>query len=273
VGFIGGGQMASAIIGGIVSSGLLPGSKVHVYDPSPAQIEQLQKQYGIVAEKNNCELVKSSDIIVIAVKPLYAPAVLREVRPVIDTSRHVFVSICAGISLAALAADVPAGTKLVRVMPNTPALVRKGASGFTTGPGVTDADVNDIRAILSAIGVAHQVSEKELEAVTGLSGSGPAYIYVVIEALADGGVKAGLARPIAQSLAAQTVLGAAEMVLKTGQHPGALKDAVCSPGGTTICAVHELEKGGVRAAMIEAVQASCRRAAELAAPINARSQL
>ena len=173
------------------------------------------------------------------------------------------MSIAAGVSLAKLEAAAPAGTRFVRVMPNTPALVGASASAYAVGTHATRADATLVHRLLAAVGLALEVKEKLLDAVTGVSGSGPAYAFLMIEALADGGVAAGLPRDIAQKLAAQTLMGAAKMVLETGQHPGALKDAVCSPGGTTIEAMHELEKGGVRAALITAVRVAADKAKKL----------
>ena len=161
-----------------------------------------------------------------------------------------------------LQAQAP-GARVIRVMPNTPALVGQGASAYALGAGATESDAATAQQLLSSVGIAIQVPEALLDAVTGLSGSGPAYAFVMIEALADGGVAAGLPRALAQKLAAQTLLGAAQMVLSTGQHPGALKDAVCSPGGTTIEGIHELERAGVRAALMSAVRASADKSRRL----------
>jgi pyrroline-5-carboxylate reductase len=181
-----------------------------------------------------------------------------------NTGRHLVVSIAAGVTLARMEAAGPAGLRVIRVMPNTPALVGASASAFAVGSSATRADAQTVQQFLGSVGIALEVKEKLLDAVTGVSGSGPAYGFLMIEALADGGVAAGLPRDIAQRLAAQTLLGAAKMVLETGQHPGALKDAVCSPGGTTIEAIHALEKGGVRAALIGAVRVAADKAKAMA---------
>jgi pyrroline-5-carboxylate reductase len=190
--------------------------------------------------------------------------VLQELRHVV-TPAHLVVSIAAGISLESLERGLGAGRRLVRVMPNTPALLGEGASGYSLGAHALASDEDVVRSCLLAVGRAYRVPESLLDAVTGLSGSGPAFVYVMIEALSDGGVRVGLPRDIATALAAQTVLGAARMVLETKEHPGVLKDQVTSPGGTTIAGLHALERGGFRAALIDAVEAATRRSAELAA--------
>lgn len=189
--------------------------------------------------------------------------VLREVAPYLG-GQSVIVSIAAGVPVAALAAAAGAGTRIVRVMPNTPCLVGETAAAMCLGGAADEGDAEAVRALFAAVGIVHRVDERLLSAVTGLSGSGPAYGFLAIEALADGGVRAGLPRDIATQLAAQTLLGAARMVLETGKHPGALKDMVTSPAGTTIAGVAALERAGVRSAFIEAVAAATARADELA---------
>jgi pyrroline-5-carboxylate reductase len=216
-----------------------------------------------VTERNS-EVVAASDVVVIAVKPDQVVGLLEELSADWNTGRHLVVSIAAGVTLARMEAAGPAGLRVIRVMPNTPALVGASASAFAVGSSATRADAQTVQQFLGSVGIALEVKEKLLDAVTGVSGSGPAYGFLMIEALADGGVAAGLPRDIAQRLAAQTLLGAAKMVLETGQHPGALKDAVCSPGGTTIEAIHALEKGGVRAALIGAVRVAADKAKAMA---------
>ena len=191
--------------------------------------------------------------------------VLEHLRHVV-TPEHLIVSIAAGVSIATLEAGLGPDRRIVRVMPNTPALVGEGASGYCLGTHARESDEATVRKCLDSVGRAYRVPESLLDAVTGLSGSGPAFVYVMIEALSDGGVRVGLPRDVATTLAAQTVLGAAKMVLETGLHTGVLKDQVTSPGGTTIAGLHALERGGVRAALIDAVEAATRRSAELAAP-------
>ena len=208
------------------------------------------------------QVAQNADVIFIAVKPQYVDTVLREVAPYLRAD-SVVVSIAAGIPLAALAAAAGPTTRLVRVMPNTPCLVGETAAAMCLGGAADEGDADTVRALFSAVGVVHRVDERLLSAVTGLSGSGPAYGFLAIEALADGGVRAGLPRDIATQLAAQTLLGAARMVLETGKHPGALKDMVTSPAGTTIAGVAALERGGLRAAFMEAVACATARAEEL----------
>jgi pyrroline-5-carboxylate reductase len=206
--------------------------------------------------------VRDADVIVLAVKPQSMPAVLQELKPLLG-GEHLVISIAAGVTLASLTAALGQERRLVRVMPNTPSLVGKGASGFALGGAATADDGALVEKLLSTVGIAVQLPERLLDAVTGLSGSGPAYAFQMIEALSDGGVCVGLPRDVATRLAAQTLLGAAEMVLATGQHPAALKDAVASPGGTTIAGLHALEQSGVRAALINAVVAATERSQEL----------
>jgi pyrroline-5-carboxylate reductase len=187
---------------------------------------------------------------------------LTEIRPAVGT-QHLVVSIAAGITLRQLAEGLGSEQRLVRVMPNTPCLLGASASGFSPGEAATAEDAALVQRLLDAVGRAFRLPEHLLDAVTGLSGSGPAFVYVMIEALSDGGVRVGLPRDVATALAAQTVLGAARMVLETGTHPGALKDMVASPGGTTIAGLHALERGGVRGALMDAVEAATLRATEL----------
>jgi pyrroline-5-carboxylate reductase len=201
-------------------------------------------------------------VLVLAVKPDQVVSVLAEIRGAF-TNEHLLVSIAAGVPLAKLEAGLGAAARVIRVMPNTPALVGASASAFALGKSCAATDAELAQKLLSAVGVAFQVKESLLDAVTGLSGSGPAYVYQFIEALSDGGVAAGLPRDIATKLAAQTVLGAAKMVLETGQHPGALKDQVTSPGGTTIEGIHELEKGKLRGTVMSAVRAATEKSKKL----------
>eukprot|EP00500_Bicosoecida_sp_ms1_P010359 CAMPEP_0203823178 /NCGR_PEP_ID=MMETSP0115-20131106/48457_1 /ASSEMBLY_ACC=CAM_ASM_000227 /TAXON_ID=33651 /ORGANISM="Bicosoecid sp, Strain ms1" /LENGTH=265 /DNA_ID=CAMNT_0050732211 /DNA_START=84 /DNA_END=878 /DNA_ORIENTATION=+ len=245
VGFIGGGMMGSSLAKGLINSGAALKERVLVADATPATLEALAPFVGVVTTDNS-ELVRASDVVILAVKPQYVAPVLREVGRLL-TADHLVVSIAAGVAIETIAALCPEGTRIVRVMPNTPALVGVGAAAFALGRHARKEDAGVVRRIMSAVGIAEKVSESLIDAVTGLSGSGPAYVFLMIEALADGGVRAGLPRGVALKLAAQTVKGAAAMVLETGKHPGVLKDQVCSPGGTTIAGVHALETGGLRA--------------------------
>lgn len=262
VGFLGAGQMATALAAGWAKAGLLDASRSRAADPYPNARSKFTAATGVAAGESNRAVLDTCDVIVLAVKPQVLPNVLAEVKPLVRPA-HLVVSIAAGVTLETLSDALGAGTRLVRVMPNTPCLVGASASGFATGASATADDAALVEKLFGAVGVAHRVPEHLLDAVTGLSGSGPAYVYLFIEALADGGVKCGLPRAVAQALAAQTVLGAAQMVLQTGQHPGALKDAVASPGGTTIAGLHVLEKAAFRAAAMDAVEAATKRAQEL----------
>jgi pyrroline-5-carboxylate reductase len=262
IGFLGAGQMATALAKGWLAAGLLDPARSLASDPYPAARERFATVTGLRTTDSNADVLVAADVLVLAVKPQAMAGLLDEIAPWMDR-RHLTVSIAAGVTLAQLAAGLGIEARLIRVMPNTPCLVGASASGFAPGPAATTDDVALVERLFAAVGVAVRVPEPLLDAVTGLSGSGPAFVFVMIEALADGGVKAGLPRDIAQKLAAQTVLGSAKMVLETGQHPGALKDAVASPGGTTIAGLHALERAGVRAALMDAVTAAADRATEL----------
>jgi pyrroline-5-carboxylate reductase len=268
IGFIGAGQMARALATGFVRAGLLKDAHVSASDPIAAAKETfLADLPGAKFLSTNAEVAATADVLFLATKPQQMPAVLAELRPHVSV-RQLIVSIAAGIRLAKLAEDLADAARkeplrIVRVMPNTPCLVGQSASGYCAGPHATPTDVQLVGQLLSAVGKAYQVDEKLLDAVTGLSGSGPAFVYVMIEALSDGGVRMGLPRDVASALAAQTVRGAAEMVLVTGEHPAVLKDRVASPGGTTIAGLQALEAGGVRGALIAAVEAATKRSTEL----------
>jgi pyrroline-5-carboxylate reductase len=263
-GFIGAGKMATALVRGMVRAGTARPGAIWASDPVAAAREALAAGAGITAGGSNLEVARLCDVLVLAVKPQSLPQVLMELQPAV-TDGHLVISIAAGISLATLAAGLGPDCRLVRVMPNTPALVGEGAAGYCLGQNADDEDEAIVRSCLEAVGRAYRVPEALLDAVTGLSGSGPAFVYLIIEALSDGGVRVGLPRDVATALAAQTVLGAARMVLETGLHTGTLKDQVTSPGGTTIAGLHALERGGLRAALIDAVVAATGRSAELAA--------
>jgi pyrroline-5-carboxylate reductase len=231
-------------------------------DPASAARVAFGKETGARILPSNVRVVEQASVLVIATKPDQTAVALAEIRDGF-TRRHLLVSIAAGVPTAKLEAALPANARVIRVMPNTPALVGSSAAGFALGKSATRADGELALRLFSAVGVAFQLKESLLDAVTGLSGSGPAYVYQFIEALSDGGVAAGLPRDVATKLAAQTVLGAAKMVLETGQHPGALKDQVTSPGGTTIEGLHELEKGKLRGTVMSAVRAATERSKKL----------
>ncbi|KAL1507098.1 hypothetical protein AB1Y20_007956 [Prymnesium parvum] len=261
VGFLGGGMMASSLIGGFLKAGTVEKASMAVAEPF-APLRDKHTASGIFASADNSEVVARSDIIWLAVKPDVLPLVLKEVAALVGTTKLV-VSIAAGVSLSTMEACLPLGARVIRVMPNLPCLVGECAAGFCRGTNATDADAAAVRTLLSSVGTAEEVPAKLMDAVTGLSGSGPAYGFLLVEALADGGVRAGLPRPVAQALAAQTIKGAAAMVLATGKHPGDLKDQVCSPGGTTIAGVEALEVNGFRAAAMSAVAAATSWSIEL----------
>jgi pyrroline-5-carboxylate reductase len=262
IGFIGAGQMARALARGFVTAGLVGGEKIVAFDPVAAAASGFSTEVpGTAIAKSNSEVASLSQVIFFAVKPQSMPAVMSELAGTIGPDK-LFVSIAAGITLAKLG-DGLKSQRIIRVMPNTPALVGQGASAYALGSGATAEDSELVGKLLGAVGKAFPVDEKLLDAVTGLSGSGPAFVYVMIEALSDGGVRMGLPRDVASALAAQTVLGSAQMVLTTGEHPAALKDKVASPGGTTIAGLAALESHGLRAALIAAVEAATKRSQEL----------
>ncbi|XP_045181487.2 pyrroline-5-carboxylate reductase 1, mitochondrial-like [Mercenaria mercenaria] len=262
VGFIGAGRMAQAMARGFITSGIIKAGNITASDPDPRMLNYIKKNLGINITDSNKEVVQKSQMIVLAVKPNVVSLVLQEVSPTVSKEKLV-VSIAGGIPISFIEKNLPEGSKVIRVMPNTPALVLAAASVLAPGKEVDSNDTELVIELLQCFGIVEPGSEKLLDAVTGLSGSGPAYAFTAIEALSDGGVKMGLPRDLAIKLAAQTLLGAAKMVLETGKHPGQLKDEVCSPGGTTIAAMHKLERGGFRATLIDAVEAATLRAKEL----------
>ncbi len=262
IGFLGAGKMATALAKGFINAGLVSSERIWASDVDEKARSHFSHESGGKNVEENNEIVRRAKILILAVKPDQVKAVLEEIRPEVS-AEHLVVSIAAGVTLARLEQSLPAKARVIRVMPNTPALVGASASAFAAGSSASKEDAALAQKLFSAVGVAYQVKESLLDAVTGLSGSGPAYVYLMIEALSDGGVAAGLPRDIALNLAAQTVMGGASMVLKTGLHPGTLKDMVTSPGGTTIEGLHELEKGKVRAALMNAVRAAAEKSKKL----------
>ncbi len=264
---IGGGQMAHALVGGMIDQAVLAADKLIVVANSDATGQWWKEHYPgcrfFTADSaaTSDEAIGESEIVMLAVKPHIIPTVLDDVGD--QLAGKLVISVAAGVPLAKLAAGT-GHDRLARVMPNTPSLVGEGAAAYCVAADVTSADVDSIETMLGSVGYVTEVTESQLDAVTGVSGSGPAYVFLIIEALADGGVAAGLPRKIALELATQTVRGAATMVRDTGEHPGVLKDKVCSPGGTTIAAVRVLEQNAIRAALIDAVAASAGRSHELA---------
>jgi pyrroline-5-carboxylate reductase len=293
--FIGAGNMAEALLKGL----LRPGADRRLGTPGPAgsggaapepgsepaplcrpdelwatgrrkdRLAELERAYGIHTTTDNAAAAAQAEVVVLAVKPQVMGKVLEQLAPAIDPSKLV-ISIAAGVPIAAIERKLGPGARVVRAMPNTPALVGAGATALAGGEHATEADLAAASRLFQAVGQVVVVDEPLLDAVTGLSGSGPAYVFLVIEALSDAGVKVGLPRYSAQALAAQTVLGAAKLLIETGMHPGLLKDQVTSPGGTAIAGLHTLEAGGLRTTLIDAVEAATRRARELGDDFLAR---
>ena len=265
IGFIGCGAMGRALAGGLVSAGIET-SVLSGADIAPENRASFERELGIQIAEDNAALVAKSDVVVLAVKPGAVAGVLRELPGGADLARPLWISIAAGIPMASLEASLPANARVIRAMPNTPALVGAGATAYCANTAAGDDDLAAAAALFAAVGHAWRApAETLLDAVTGLSGSGPAYVFLILEALADAGVRVGLPREAASQLAVQTVYGAARLVLESGQHPAALKDQVTSPGGTTIAGLERLEAGGVRAAIYEAVASATARSRELSA--------
>jgi len=262
IGFLGAGNMAEALIRGLIEGARVDPGLITASGPRQARMDELVQRYKIRATTSNVDLVERSAIVVLAVKPQILDKVLLEVAQHLKPGTLV-VSIAAGVHSEAIEGRLRPGVQVVRAMPNTPALVQAGATAVARGSHATDEDVKLARVIFDAVGLTVVLDENQLDAVTGLSGSGPAYIFLILEALADAGVKVGLARRNAQLLAAQTVLGSAKLLLDTNGHPGQLKDMVTSPGGTAIAGLHTLEEGGLRTTLINAVESATRRSREL----------
>lgn len=262
IGFIGAGQMARALGRGFVSKQLLAASQTLAYDPDAEALRHWMKDIpqSRVASSNG-EVVEKSTIVILAVKPQSFSAVAQSLAER-STDGKLFLSILAGVSLSVLCKGLRTD-RVVRIMPNTPCLVGQGAAGYALANPAATQDATLVERLFSAVGIAFPLAEKLLDAVTGLSGSGPAYVYAMIEALSDGGVRMGLPRSVATALAAQTMMGAAQMVLTTGEHPAVLKDRVTSPAGTTIAGLQVLERRGLRSALIDAVEAATLRSEEL----------
>jgi pyrroline-5-carboxylate reductase len=258
IGVIGCGKMGSALVEGAVKAGAIDPARLYAYDTTPAALEALAQSTGATASESLSHLM--ADVYLLCTKPQHALQALQQLP---REGSYLVISIAAGLTASQLASALPASARVIRSMPNTPAMIGKGAAAFCLGPNATREDAALAKNLLSAVGLAVELPEYQMDAVTGLSGSGPAFVYLLIEAMADGGVRVGLPRAEALQLAAQTVLGAASMVLETGIHPGALKDMVTSPGGTTIAGIAELEKNGARSALIEAVTAATLRSREL----------
>ncbi len=261
IGFIGGGNMAEAIIKGLLAGGV-PAGNIMVAEPVQPRRDFLTSEYSVVTE-DNLDVARQADIIILAIKPQVAASVLTALEPAVTTGKLI-ISIMAGISTGFIEETLTNGVRVVRSMPNTPALIQTAATAVCPGRKATEQDLETAREIFSLVGIVVTVPEKQMDAVTGLSGSGPAYVFTFIEALSDAGVKNGLQRDVALQLAIQTVLGAAKMMAESTEHPAQLRDKVTSPGGTTIAALHALEKDGFRGVIMDAVDAACKRSKELA---------
>ena len=262
VGFLGTGNMAEALIKGLLRAEVLRPDAIWGSEPRQSRLELIKQRYGVSMTKFNVDVVRHCPVVVLSVKPQILPSVCEEIAPHLKP-RALVISVAAGVPVAAIETRLPPGTRVVRVMPNTPALVAAGATAIAAGQNATEADLKITENIFRSVGMTVTLDEEQLDAVTGLSGSGPAYLFLIIEALSDAGVKMGLSRYNALALAAQTVLGSAKLLIETGEHPGQLKDMVTSPGGTAIAGLHTLEAGGLRTTLINAVEAATRRSREL----------
>jgi pyrroline-5-carboxylate reductase len=268
LGFLGAGNMAAALIKGLLHAEVRP-NRIMASDVKAERLEQLGAAHGIRTTRDNHTLVRESSVVVLSVKPQVIDKVLTEIGGEVRPEQLV-VSVAAGVPVEALEARLPKGSRVVRAMPNTPATVQAGATAIAGGAHALEDDLRIARELFEAVGRVVVLDESLLDAVTGLSGSGPAYVMLIIEALADGGVKVGLHRDTALLLAAQTVFGSAKLLLDTGEHPGRLKDMVTSPGGTAIAGLHTLESGALRKTLIDAVEVATKRAAELGAEMAAK---
>ena len=263
IGFIGSGNMGTAMISGLIDSGASQADDITCSDVREDILQEINAKFGVRTSTNNVEVASSADIVILAIKPQIMVPVLQELRDCLDMSKLI-ISIAAGVPLAAIESCLNKDLRLIRVMPNVAVSVREGAAAIAAGAHTLKEDINLAMAIFNSVGKSIFLKENNLmDAVTGLSGSGPAYIFMVVDALADAGVKVGLSRQDALLLASQTILGAAKMLIETGEHPGSLKDSVTSPGGTAIAGLHTLEKGGLRTTLINAVEAAAQRSVEL----------
>lgn len=272
VGIIGGGNMGEALTAGIIQSGLLNPGDILFFEPRSDRKEYLQKKFGVSPTESNQDLVSLASTLIMAVKPQSVPEVLLEIAPWI-TPHHVLISICAGVPTDYIQSFFPHSIRMIRAMPNTPALIQKGATALAPSSTAKPEDLSAAEAIFRALGITVVVKESQMDAVTGLSGSGPAYIFAVIEALAAGGVKEGLAQDVALALTTQTVFGAACLIQATAKHPATLRDQVCTPGGTTMAGLYAMEEGGFRLALMNAVIAATQRSKELGEALQKTSVL
>ncbi|MBA2538271.1 MAG: pyrroline-5-carboxylate reductase [Deltaproteobacteria bacterium] len=262
IGVIGAGNMAEALIRGLVRGGHVPAEHVTASNPRQERLDELSRDYKIHVSQDNRAVARGAELCLLAVKPQIVDKVLREIGDQLRPGTLV-ISVCAGVPTETIEAACGDGVRVVRAMPNTPALVGAGATAISGGKRTSESDLATARAVFDAVGITVTLDEHHLDAVTGLSGSGPAYIFLILEALSDAGVKVGLSRRNSQLLAAQTMLGSAKMLLETSEHVGHLKDMVTSPGGTAIAGLHTLEQGGLRTTLINAVETATKRAREL----------
>ncbi|MFQ3577626.1 MAG: pyrroline-5-carboxylate reductase [Verrucomicrobiia bacterium] len=259
-GFLGAGRMATAIIRGMLSAGVCSKTDIVVSDTDEAKLDLIGSETGVISRSSNRQVAEEADVLLLCVKPDEVLAALRGCGEL--SSSTLLVSIAAGVTIGRLE-TIAVGCRVVRVMPNTPALIHRGAAAYALGTHALESDADIVQEIFSAVGLALRVDERHLDAVTGLSGSGPAFVYLMVEALADGGVAAGLPRQMALQLAAQTLAGGALMVLETGEHPAILKENVASPGGTTIAGLQVLEDRGLRGILMQGVLKATNRSREI----------
>lgn len=265
IAFIGAGNMTEALVTGLLKAQVAQADELYATDILPERLNHLHGRFKIRGGSDNATAAGWGKVVILSVEPQILDSVLDEIRPALQADSLV-ISVAAGYPIQRVASHLKPESRIVRSMPNTPSSVLEGVSALAFGPGLSEEDTRIARIIFESVGKVVMVEEHLMDAVTGLSGSGPAYVYVMIEALADGGVKMGLSRSVAELLAAQTVLGAARMLLESGEHPGRLKDRVASPGGTTIAGIHKLEEGRLRATLISAVEAATKRSKELGLP-------
>lgn len=262
IGFIGTGNMGSAIIQGLIQSNTISNNQIYAYDFSPQILKEKSQELKFNPAKNNKEVIEKTDIVFLAIKPRDISAILEDVKDYVK-SEQIFISMAAGTSIDLIKSFFNFDVKIIRIMPNTPALIGEGMTGMSSASPVTKDDINIVKKLLSSFSLVEEVEERLLDAVTAISGSSPAYVDLFIESLADGGVLLGLPREQSYTFATQAVIGAAKMTLETRKHSKSLKDMVCSPAGTSIAAVHQLEKHGFRNAIIEAMIAAEKRSKEM----------
>ena len=262
IALIGAGNMAEALISGMLKAGIANSEHLIATDVSKDRLELLKERYNVQVSLHNLEAVAWAHTVILAIKPQVVHEVMEGIQPSIS-NKHLVISVAAGYPIKRLSDHLSNKAPVIRAMPNTPSILLEGVTAIAAGPGVSDGQIQLAQEIFEAVGKVVVIEEGLIDAVTGLSGSGPAYVYMIIEALADGGVRMGLPRSVAQLLATQTVLGSARMVLESGDPPGLLKDRVASPGGTTIAGIHKLEQGGIRGTLMDAVEAATRKSQEL----------